>query len=60
MNKTPRPAWPTHPNGRKKTVGDMTQAELDAVLGPILDDLQDELNGPQSPFVVLLQKAAKQ
>jgi hypothetical protein len=54
MSETTTPPWPTHANGRQKTMGEMTRAEQDVQLEKIVAELQTELEGPTSPFRLLL------
>ena len=38
-----RNTWPVRPDGTQKTMAEMTRAEQDAALAPILTDLEAEL-----------------
>jgi len=42
--------WPTHPDGRNKKIGEMTNAERDAVTRAAAARLQAEADDPTSTF----------
>ena len=37
------PKWPTHADGRNKSVGEMTKEERDRILQPIIKRLEKQL-----------------